>query len=93
MTATDIQDYVPENEWPSVATMLDGFGDQTLPASAALTGTALHLPQDGAGVPVQDDGDIFSVAAFALDEVDDENAWARFDRLVPGCTLVPLAVG
>jgi hypothetical protein len=47
MTATDIQDYVPENEWPSVATMLDGFGDQTLPASAALAGTALHVPQDG----------------------------------------------
>lgn len=47
MTATDIQDYVPENEWPSVATMLDGFGDQTLPASAAFTGTALHLPENG----------------------------------------------
>ncbi|MFC9354536.1 MoaF C-terminal domain-containing protein [Arthrobacter sp. NPDC057013] len=47
MTATDIQDYVPENEWPSVGSMLHGFGEQTLPASAALTGTALHLPQDG----------------------------------------------
>jgi len=48
MTATDVQDFVPENEWPSVATMLDGFGDQTIPASAALTGKTLHLPRDGA---------------------------------------------
>ncbi|MFE4541159.1 MoaF C-terminal domain-containing protein [Arthrobacter sp. NPDC056727] len=46
MTATDIQDFVPESEWPSVSTMLDGFGDQTLPASAALTGKALHLPRE-----------------------------------------------
>lgn len=48
MTATDLQDFVPENEWPSVSTMLDGFGNQTLPASAALTGKTLHLPGDGA---------------------------------------------
>ncbi|MFI7481193.1 MoaF C-terminal domain-containing protein [Kocuria sp. M1R5S2] len=37
------QDFVPVDEWPSVSTMLDGFGDQTLPASPALAGTSLTL--------------------------------------------------
>lgn len=42
MTADNaFQDYVPVREWPSVSTMLDGFGDQTLPASPALTGTSV----------------------------------------------------
>lgn len=44
MTSTDIQDYIPEGEWPPVSTMLDGFGDQTLPASSALSDTALTIP-------------------------------------------------
>lgn len=48
MTSTDIQDYIPEEEWPPVSAMLEGFGDQTLPASHALTGTALSIPaEDG----------------------------------------------
>ena len=44
MTSTDIQDYIPEDEWPPVSAMLDGFGDQTLPASSALSDTALTIP-------------------------------------------------
>ena len=44
MTSADIQDYIPEDEWPPVSAMLDGFGDQTLPASSALSNTALTLP-------------------------------------------------
>ncbi|MEV8148020.1 MoaF C-terminal domain-containing protein [Arthrobacter sp. NPDC080073] len=48
MTSTDIQDYIPEDQWPPVSAMLDGFGDQTLPASPELAGTTLRLPgQDG----------------------------------------------
>lgn len=48
------QDYVPVDEWPSVSTMLDGFGDQTLPASDALTGRTLTL--------VSEDGRTFELA-------------------------------
>lgn len=49
MTSTDIQDYIPEEEWPPVSAMLEGFGDQTLPASPALTGAAVSIPgEDGA---------------------------------------------
>ncbi|MFL1453959.1 MoaF C-terminal domain-containing protein [Marinobacter sp. GN3S48] len=41
-------DYIPEDEWPSVANMADGFGEQTLPPTAALSGTALTLEaEDG----------------------------------------------
>jgi len=48
MTSADIQDYIPEDQWPPVSTMLEGFGDQTLPASPALAGTTLSLPgEDG----------------------------------------------
>ncbi|MFF2243419.1 MoaF C-terminal domain-containing protein [Arthrobacter sp. NPDC058130] len=43
MTSTEIQDYIPEDEWPPVSAMLDGFGDQTLPASSALSNTALNI--------------------------------------------------
>lgn len=43
MTTTELQDYVPEEEWPPVSTMLDGFGDQTLPASPALASTKIAL--------------------------------------------------
>lgn len=48
MTSTEIQDYIPEDQWPPVSAMLDGFGEQTLPASPALSGTTLRLPaEDG----------------------------------------------
>lgn len=47
MTSADIQDFIPEDQWPPVSAMLEGFGDQTLPASAALAGTTLTLPADG----------------------------------------------
>ena len=48
MTSSDIQDYIPEDQWPPVSAMLEGFGDQTLPASPALAGTTLNIPaEDG----------------------------------------------
>lgn len=43
MTSADIQDYIPEDQWPPVSAMLEGFGDQTLPASPALAGVTLSL--------------------------------------------------
>ena len=46
MTSTDIQDYIPEDQWPPVSAMLEGFGDQTLLASPALAGTTLSIPSD-----------------------------------------------
>ncbi|WP_111848917.1 MoaF C-terminal domain-containing protein [Acinetobacter baumannii] len=43
-TETNIfMDYIPENQWPAVSKMLDGFGEQTLPASSSLVGTSLSL--------------------------------------------------
>ena len=47
MSSAEIQDYIPENEWPPISTMLDGFGDQTLPATPALSGTTLQIPAEG----------------------------------------------
>lgn len=52
MTTTELQDYVPEEEWPPVSTMLDGFGDQTLPASPALAATTISL-QAADGTPIE----------------------------------------
>ncbi|MFJ6537569.1 MoaF C-terminal domain-containing protein [Paenarthrobacter sp. NPDC091711] len=52
MTTTELQDYVPEEEWPPVSTMLDGFGDQTLPASPALADTKIVLVAAD-GTPVE----------------------------------------
>ncbi|MCG2575117.1 molybdenum cofactor biosynthesis F family protein [Acinetobacter sp. ME22] len=40
---TPYMDYIPEDQWPSVSKMLDGFGEQTLPPSSALAGTSLSL--------------------------------------------------
>ncbi|MCD1145363.1 molybdenum cofactor biosynthesis F family protein [Kocuria sp. LUK] len=53
-TDSAFQDYVPVDEWPSVSTMLDGFGDQTLPASPALAGSSLALHGE--------DGRVFTLA-------------------------------
>lgn len=50
MTSADIQDYIPEDQWPPVSAMLDGFGDQTLPASPALAGTTFRLPADDGSI-------------------------------------------
>ena len=94
MTATDIQDYVPENEWPSVATMLDGFGDQTLPASAALNGTALHLPQDGGGAIAYSFHDAQSLTWTSTDNEEDQGA-ARYKAIEarPGIFIIDFVKG
>lgn len=42
MTTAD-QGYVPQDEWPAVTTMLDGFGEPSLPASAALEGPDIEI--------------------------------------------------
>ncbi|MDQ0865137.1 MoaF C-terminal domain-containing protein [Arthrobacter globiformis] len=94
MTATDIQDYVPENEWPSVATMLDGFGDQTLPASAALTGTALHLPQEGGHTTTYTFHDTHSLTWTYADGDENQGA-ARYKAIEarPGIFIIDFVRG
>lgn len=37
------QGYVPQDEWPAVTTMLDGFGEPSLPASTALEGPDIEI--------------------------------------------------
>lgn len=44
MALASNQEFVAEDQWPSVSVMLDGFGQQTLPASPALAGTTLKVP-------------------------------------------------
>ncbi|WP_079227398.1 MoaF C-terminal domain-containing protein [Pseudomonas putida] len=60
MALASTQDFVPEAEWPSVSVMLDGFGKQTLPASAALVGTIL---QDASSEYVFKDQDLLTWSA------------------------------
>jgi len=43
-----IQDFVGEADWPSTATMLQGFGEPGLPASGELVGRALDVLYDDA---------------------------------------------
>ncbi|MFE4834673.1 MoaF C-terminal domain-containing protein [Arthrobacter sp. NPDC056691] len=94
MTATDIQDYVPENEWPSVATMLDGFGDQTLPASAALAGTALHLARDGAHTATYTFHDAHSLTWTCSSGEENQGA-ARYKAIEarPGIFIIDFVTG
>lgn len=94
MTATDIQDYVPEDEWPSVATMLDGFGGQTLPASAALTGTALALPQDGGRSTTYTFHDAHSLTWTAAGGGENQGA-ARYKAIEarPGIFIIDFVTG
>lgn len=40
------QEFVPQEDWPTVATMLDGFGDPSLPASAGLAGSTIDVAYD-----------------------------------------------
>lgn len=43
MNTTLITDYIPEDQWPAVSVMVEGFGEQTLSGSDALGGTSLVL--------------------------------------------------
>jgi hypothetical protein len=42
----EAQGYVPQDEWPAVTAMLEGFGDPTLPVSDKLEGSSLDLAFD-----------------------------------------------
>lgn len=48
MTSERIEEFVPETEWPSTATMLQGFGEPGLPASGDLVGRTLDVLYDSA---------------------------------------------
>ncbi|MFC7849191.1 MoaF C-terminal domain-containing protein [Arthrobacter sp. NPDC057388] len=95
MTVTDIQDYVPENEWPSVSTMLDGFGNQTLPASSALTGKVLHLPGDGARPTTCTFHDAHSLTWSRADGGLDQAGAARYKAIEarPGIFIIDFVTG
>lgn len=95
MTTTDIQDFVPENEWPSVSTMLDGFGDQTLPASAALTGKVLRLPADGAQTTVYTFHDAHSLTWTVAGGEGEEVGAARYKAVEarPGIFIIDFVAG
>ncbi len=43
MSSVNVQDFVPEDQWPPVSGMVEGFGQQTLQASAALNGCAFSF--------------------------------------------------
>jgi hypothetical protein len=45
-------DYIPEDQWPSVAKMVEGFGEQTLAPTAALAGTSLSLEAEN-GITIE----------------------------------------
>ncbi|MCF6386715.1 molybdenum cofactor biosynthesis F family protein [Mycobacterium sp. MBM] len=47
---TTEQGYVPTAHWPAVTTMLDGFGEPSLPASSALEGPAIDIEFDNGWV-------------------------------------------
>lgn len=40
------QDFVPQEDWPVVSAMLNGFGDPSLPASSALVGQTIDIRYD-----------------------------------------------
>src|SRR6185312_3360028 len=40
---TDTKGYVPQDEWPAVTAMLEGFGAPALPASDKLDGTSIDI--------------------------------------------------
>lgn len=63
-TTSDTQGFVPQEEWPDVSVMLDGFGAPGLPASDVLVGTALRI---------DDDND--STVEYRFDSID-EMTWA-----------------
>lgn len=46
MTNQTISEYIPEDQWPAVSVMLEGFGAQTLPPTSDLAGTTLILLGD-----------------------------------------------
>ncbi|WP_016996350.1 MoaF N-terminal domain-containing protein [Kocuria atrinae] len=82
MTADNaFQDYVPVREWPSVSTMLDGFGDQTLPASPALTGTSVSLQGEDGRTFTMTFGDSSSLTWTITAEDNEESVEASYKAI------------
>ncbi|MHC6175861.1 MoaF C-terminal domain-containing protein [Glutamicibacter sp. X7] len=46
MSIPNSQDFVPETDWPAISVMLDGFGEQTLSATTALSDSTILMPGD-----------------------------------------------
>lgn len=96
MTADNaFQDYVPVREWPSVSTMLDGFGDQTLPASPALTGTSVSLQGEDGRTFTMTFGDSSSLTWTITAEDNEESVEASYKAIEarPGIFIIDFVHG
>ena len=95
MTSADIQDYIPEDQWPPVSAMLEGFGDQTLPASPALAGTTLNLTaEDGARTEcVFDSGSSLTWTSISSDNKTSGIAGYKAIEARPGIFIIDFVRG
>lgn len=94
-TDSSFQDYVPVDEWPSVSTMLDGFGDQTLPASPALTGTSVSLQGEDGRTFTMAFGDSSSLTWTISAEDNEESVEASYKAIEarPGIFIIDFVHG
>ncbi|MFE7630994.1 MoaF C-terminal domain-containing protein [Kocuria sp. NPDC057446] len=94
-TDNSFQDYVPVDEWPSVSTMLDGFGDQTLPASPALTGTSVSFQGEDGRTFTMVFGDSSSLTWTISAEDNEESVEASYKAIEarPGIFIIDFVHG
>ncbi|MGX5360109.1 MoaF C-terminal domain-containing protein [Kocuria sp. KH4] len=95
-TDNSFQDYVPVDQWPSVSTMLDGFGDQTLPASPALAGTSVTLRgEDGRRFTLgfHDASSLTWAVAAAADDPESVEATYKAVEARPGIFIIDVVHG
>lgn len=95
MTSTEIQDYIPQDQWPAVSTMLEGFGEQTLPATEALAGSTLSLPgSDGSKTEyVLTDGSTLTWTTTVGDDSTSGSATYKAIEARPGIFIIDAVRG
>lgn len=95
MSSTQIQDYIPENEWPPVSTMLDGFGEQTLPASPAMAGTTLRLPAENGSTTSYNFEEATSLTWTVAGSTADRSGTATYKAIEarPGIFIIDFVLG
>ncbi|GAB3263864.1 MoaF C-terminal domain-containing protein [Arthrobacter pigmenti] len=95
MTSRDLQDYIPQDQWPPISDMLKGFGEQTLPASTALADTTLQLPtEDGSTAKCVFEGETSVFWTVASGE-DKTSGTARYKAIEarPGILIIDFVRG
>lgn len=95
-TDNSFQDYVPVDEWPSVAVMLDGFGEQTLPASPALAATTVTLlGEDGRSFTMafRDDSSLTWTIGTAAGDQESVEATYKAIEARPGIFIIDFVHG